>query len=297
MDWQSILLASGYFFLFIAGSFALAFYWKRKRRTEIPFDKKLRLARQPGESQLELVRKGDEDDLFWIMLGGAAPAISLGVMLKGTAWFFGSMKIAWFVLSLAVFAVVLWFAMRMMAKRLQERSDRYLGAFGERFVGELLDPLKREKWHVFHDMPAEGKRRDFNLDHVVVGPTGVYVIETKTWRKEIGKGLPGATVIYDGRTLRGPRGVNNKPLDQVEANAKWLQEFLKAKLEVEVRPVLTFPEWGVKFDLSAPDNRDTRVVISSSLVKFLTTGQRPLSEQQVDRIAEVIKERCRTVEY
>lgn len=298
-EWETVLFVVGYFLLIFAGAIVMQRLWIRKRHTEIPFGKGVKLLRQPGQGQMELVHKFDKDELEWLAYASLIPIVALWPMLAAMKRFKGGGQVAWALTSLLVFGVALYLAIRILAKRLDEQNNRYLGAFGERFIAECLEPMNRLGWKVFHDMPAEGKRKDFNLDHVVVGPTGVYVIETKTWRKEIGKGIAGASVVYDGRNLRGPRGVNNKPLDQVEANARWLQEFLKkeAKVDVFVKPVLTFPEWGVNFDLSAPDKRDTRVVISSSLVKFLTTGQRPLDSEQVERIAEAIEKGCRTVAY
>lgn len=52
----------------------------------------------------------------------------------------------------------------------------YLGALGEIAVGRVLATLPPE-WTVFHALPV-GKR-DSDIDHVVVGPAGVFVINTK----------------------------------------------------------------------------------------------------------------------
>ena len=51
----------------------------------------------------------------------------------------------------------------------------YLGALGEIAVGHVLAALPAE-WAVFHALPV-GKR-DSDIDHVVVGPAGVFVINT-----------------------------------------------------------------------------------------------------------------------
>ena len=44
--------------------------------------------------------------------------------------------------------------------------------------------LPREEWTVFHDLRWPG-RRFANVDHVVVGPPGVFVIDTKNWSGSI----------------------------------------------------------------------------------------------------------------
>ncbi|MGW6259181.1 nuclease-related domain-containing protein [Streptomyces sp. NPDC055085] len=50
------------------------------------------------------------------------------------------------------------------------------GAGGERRVGAELDRLRRHGWHVLHSIPLPG---DVDLDHLLIGPGGVFSINTK----------------------------------------------------------------------------------------------------------------------
>jgi Nuclease-related domain len=54
------------------------------------------------------------------------------------------------------------------------------GAVGERRTARLLGPLERQGWAVLHDLAVPGSRA--NLDHLVVGPGGVFVIDSKQYR-------------------------------------------------------------------------------------------------------------------
>ena len=54
------------------------------------------------------------------------------------------------------------------------------GAAGERRTARLLAPLERHGWAVLHDLVVPGSRA--NLDHMVIGPGGVFVIDTKQYR-------------------------------------------------------------------------------------------------------------------
>ena len=55
--------------------------------------------------------------------------------------------------------------------------ERWLkGSTAEAAVGETLEPLRWERYIVMHDMPQRGEG---NIDHVVSGPNGVYLVETK----------------------------------------------------------------------------------------------------------------------
>jgi hypothetical protein len=53
------------------------------------------------------------------------------------------------------------------------------GAKGERHTARLLDRLTRDGFVVFHDLAIPGSPA--NVDHLMIGPTGVFVIDSKQW--------------------------------------------------------------------------------------------------------------------
>lgn len=78
--------------------------------------------------------------------------------------------------------------------RLEEEKLLYYGALGERDVIQKLGSLPAA-YHVLNDYRNEFGRPIYNraeddrifsvqIDHIVVGPTGVFVIETKNWSPE-----------------------------------------------------------------------------------------------------------------
>jgi hypothetical protein len=54
------------------------------------------------------------------------------------------------------------------------------GATGERRTARLLGPLERQGWAVLHDLAVP--RSQANIDHLVIGPGGVLVIDSKQYR-------------------------------------------------------------------------------------------------------------------
>jgi Nuclease-related domain len=54
------------------------------------------------------------------------------------------------------------------------------GAVGERRTARLLASLERRGWAVLHDLAIPGSKA--NLDHLVIGPGGVAVIDSKQYR-------------------------------------------------------------------------------------------------------------------
>lgn len=66
------------------------------------------------------------------------------------------------------------------ARSANEIADTYAkGADGERTVAVALAPLTARGWYVLHDrvMVTGG-----NIDHIVIGPAGVVVIDAKAWK-------------------------------------------------------------------------------------------------------------------
>lgn len=69
------------------------------------------------------------------------------------------------------------------------------GAFGEERTAKALEPLLRSGWFITHDLD----RRRFNIDHVLVGPAGVFVLETKNLHGSVTIDGDVATLTRPGR--------------------------------------------------------------------------------------------------
>jgi hypothetical protein len=75
------------------------------------------------------------------------------------------------------------------------------GATGERRTARLLDPLERQGWAVLHDLALPGSRA--NIDHLVIGPGGVFVIDSKHYRGRLQFDPSGR--LWHGRYPLAPR--------------------------------------------------------------------------------------------
>lgn len=166
--------------------------------------------------------------------------------------------------------------------------DYRLGYTGERVVGEELNQLLARGFRVFHDVPFES----FNIDHVLVGAPGVFVVETKTRRKPAHiKGQDKATITFDGATLHFPGASDAAPLQQTLRNAKTLSELLSSALAepVPVKGILTYPGWWI--DRKA--RGDVNVLNPDEIKHSFATPRTPLAEKQVQQIANWLTEKCR----
>lgn len=297
MNWKHTALTFGYFAFFFLSVFAIFWWGRRQRRTRAPFAKDLRLLRGPGETQLKILRGLEESFPLLLLITGLAPVFAVIVLLevvrKLESWW------VWIglVVTVLVFGGLFYLSARWLANWFRILSNRYLGYFGERVAAEQLEPMKLQGWRIFHDVPCERGAEKFNIDHIAVGPGGVFAIETKTRRKGGAReGREDYKVFFDGEQLSWPWGEDRHGLDQTLGNAKWLKEWLnKVTAEkIEVTPVLNFPGWYVEANAAV----SLRVINSSWLPSVLAgDGHIALSEKQIDLISRQLEQRCRDVQY
>jgi hypothetical protein len=69
------------------------------------------------------------------------------------------------------------------------------GAAGERHTARLLAALERQGWAVLHDLAVPGSAA--NIDHLVIGPGGVFVVDSKQYRGRLQ--LDGSGRLWHGR--------------------------------------------------------------------------------------------------
>jgi hypothetical protein len=74
------------------------------------------------------------------------------------------------------------------------------GAVGERRTARLLGQLERHGWAVLHDLAVPGSPA--NLDHLVIGPGGVFVIDSKHYRGRLRLDPTGR--LWHGRSPLAP---------------------------------------------------------------------------------------------
>jgi hypothetical protein len=90
-------------------------------------------------------------------------------------------------LGLAVAALVGW---RLRFRPSEQARTWQRGAAGERRTARLLDRLTRDGFVVFHDLAVPGNT-SANVDHLAIGPTGVFVIDSKQWTGSVHQGADG----------------------------------------------------------------------------------------------------------
>jgi Nuclease-related domain len=101
------------------------------------------------------------------------------------------------------------------------------GADGERYLARLLDPLAKQGWGVEHDLPVRGAKA--NLNHVVIGPPGIFAIDVRHYRGRLRLSHDG--LLWHGRTFLLPT------LSATRSKADRLQDRIGAP-DIAVVPIV-----------------------------------------------------------
>jgi hypothetical protein len=150
-----------------------------------------------------------------------------------------------------------------------------VGAEGERRTAAFLGPPREKGFVVLHDRKVKGWGG--NLDHVVIGPTGMWAVETKN--------LDGKVVIR-GDVLRIGGHRRDKIIDQARQEATIIQVVLADKLDslnLEVTPVICLHRGELPFFNKTV--RGVRLASGRQLVRLLQKGDVRLSADQVHALA------------
>ena len=167
-----------------------------------------------------------------------------------------------------------------------------MGYDGEVAVGQDLNQLLRDGYHVYHDFPAD----NFNIDHIAVGTKGVFALETKARSKpDSSQRKEDATVEYNGKVLFFPNRTDTKIIEQTELQAEWLSKWLGKAIgePVAARGIVVVPGWFVK--RTSPDG--IPVVNPNQFPSLFEHIQpRELSKETIKRIVHQLEQKCRDVE-
>ncbi len=227
--------------------------------------------RLPGQSLTEERDRLVEDKLLVPML-----VVLLLIIMAGLEWwryFVPQPPHPWILTAFAT-AGVAW-AVWTIRSVLPTLKQLRLGVEGERTVGQALEHLRAGGCDVFHDLVGQG----FNVDHVVIGPAGVFTVETKTWSKPVrGK----AQIKFDGEHLLvGNRQPDRDPVVQARAQASWIRDVLSESTgrKFDVRPVIVFPGWFI--EQTEGSKREIWVLNPKALPDFISHEPRKLSDEDV----------------
>lgn len=163
----------------------------------------------------------------------------------------------------------------------------------ERLVADQLLTAAGGAFHVFHDAVLPGPQKQYHIDHLVVGPTGVYAIETKTHERKADAMTGGAErVAFNGTVLEWPTGQDAESPQEAATQAERVQTYLHERLglAVPVQPVLALPGWQVD-----GTGQSAVAVVNPRQFPSLLFGRPVLDGRTIDAVRRQFDTLCRNV--
>lgn len=262
-------------------------FMNASHKKRLPFD--ISTSRRiPGQSLLAGYNDSNAElfsNLIMLVLSFNTPFIFAGI----SDYIGVEIPFKWSILPFCFIAMV--YFLIQLVKAAKNKTNLRLGLEAEWFVSLELNEISAPNYKVFHDIQCD----KFNIDHLVVGPNGVFAIETKGKRKpDNAKNAASKSkeyrVLVRGNVLEFPTYTDTSIVEQAIRQAKWASKWLSDATEepITVSPVVTIPGWYVE-RVTKPT---VPVVSTKTLGKYVPKllGQ-ALSPEQISRIVYQVNQK------
>jgi hypothetical protein len=139
-----------------------------------------------------------------------------------------------------------------------------------------LEELPGREWSIIGDLHWPGGRYG-HVDHVVVGPSGVYVIDTQPWH--------GTVSVYGGH-LRHDGRVEDAVVTRMTQAAEAVALLVPGVPRTLVKPVVVVPTEDQVYEKIG----GVRIIDTATLVPALEARQHAMSTHQVTRATQQLTE-------
>jgi uncharacterized integral membrane protein len=181
--------------------------------------------------------------------------------------------------------LVLFFMMGLFSIR---RFQVYRkGLKGEEAVAKILSESLNDEYSLLNDVTLTNMKNS-DIDHIVIGPTGVFAIETKNYRGKIS---------YYGDDWEG---VHGKPSVQARINAVKIHGFLEdsptfTPSQKFVEGLVVFSDsQAVLIEKKPPDR--VKVLRINSLTDYIVNKPKKFSAQEIESIEQTIKKNIASID-
>ncbi len=218
-------------------------YWTRRKETTAPMDNtEVSCRAQDCLFQLKVTN----DYLKCYKAGLIVLPVLIAAAYLAVRHFEGAVGGMIEILGLVVFGLMLMLFVAIRVTRIS-RARNLMRLFHESRLAtrRVLDPMLKDNYHVFHDVISD----QFSVDHLVVGPKGVFAIQTHAKPASASKQNPDERIVtYNGRELFFPKGSDHGMVENARLNAEKLSEWLTGQTQepIAVRAIISLPGWTVR---------------------------------------------------
>lgn len=162
------------------------------------------------------------------------------------------------------------------------------GLNGERAVVKNISDKLSNDYLLFNDVLLKDRKRSGNVGHIIIGPTGIFVMETKN-----NKGI----VTYDCHNWKGIKGT---PSGQAVSNSVRIKDILKnCKVFIEKAPyvnaVLLFTNSKINLKISKDPEwckaLQIKDLTDSSLSDYIVNRPVRFSDKEIESIEQCLETR------
>ena len=155
------------------------------------------------------------------------------------------------------------------------------GNKGEEKVSSTLKKIKKEHY-VFNNVSFVNEKSEMThqIDHILVHPHGVFVIETKNYYGEI---IADTGEGYWVKIIKGKKEIIHNPLRQNKSHVRIVKKLLK---DVDVISLVVFVK------NNAPYMGDENVINLKDLLLFIDSYpyEKSLNKEEIKQICRIIRE-------
>lgn len=134
---------------------------------------------------------------------------------------------------MAIICLIVFFALAIFIKL---KMPTWKGKYSEKLVHKKMLQLPDE-YTIFNDFLFESNGHSTQIDHIVVSPYGVFVIETKGYKGWI---LGGENSEYWTQVIYKSKYQFYNPIKQNEGHVRFLRHLLKCSVDIPLIPIVVF---------------------------------------------------------
>lgn len=226
-----------------------------------------------------------EDIISWFAM------VLFAFVLTILEWFFymtNTPRSPWVPTLLTIFVSILFY---YKYKKYVKNSLNYSqGLNGEIYVGQILEGLRSKGYVPIHDVPCGQNNKKFNIDHILIGPKGIFSIETKTWSKSVGE--KNIINYHNSHLYKNGIKIGIQSILQASSNSRWLEKllFTRTGQSTKVSPVVVFPGWWIEktATTSVQNEYDVLMLNVKVLDSFLDTYPDKFTPEEINKLITVV---------
>lgn len=181
---------------------------------------------------------------------------------------------------IAVVVVIFFLAIWKWVQKRQQLGQTK-GYVGEKSTANELNRLDK-RYHVMNRRRFETRKGVQLIDHIIVGPNGLFHLETKHWA--------GKVKFVENGVERGPDGHHEDPTTALNRHEFALKEFLRGhKRHADVVGILCFSNPDVELIGESPAFRTVKLTHLVSLIQAYPT-KHPLSDTEVKQLVGLLQQ-------